>query len=385
MTNIYDIRMHAYNNNYNKYCTIHYRDEYWDKYDIEPDNVTHTDPDDGNGKPEFTNIEAYLDTQFITSIGELVPLQVWYTYNESQIFSQEVLDWITDVTMSDNPPPLFSVSYGWPEDFFGEDLINRINIEFAKAGARGITILFASGDGGAGGEEGCGYNNITQEEYFMPMFPASSIYITSIGGVTDGDPDINININSIYRISSNTNEQVWEDGGGGFSLYQSIQSWQKDAVNDYFSNNSTVLPDSNRYNSSGRAYPDISAQSARCEIYKDFKTAPVSGTSCSTPIVAGIFALLNDLRLANNMSSLGFANPLIYELASKNSSNFNDVTIGSNFGCYGRDPGFSAAVGWDPASGWGSPNYQVLKEYVMQTGEKTKKYAQKRKKQRRGE
>ena len=122
-------------------------------------------------------------------MGELVPLQVWYTYNESQIFSEEVLDFITDVTMSDNPPPLFSVSYGWPEDFFGQDLIDRINIEFAKAGARGITIFFASGDAGAGGEGGCAYNNVTKEEYFMPMFPASSKYITSVGGVTKGDPN----------------------------------------------------------------------------------------------------------------------------------------------------------------------------------------------------
>ena len=38
----------------------------------------------------------------------------------------------------------------------------------------------------------------------------------------------------------------------------------------------------------------------------------VAGTSCSSPTAAGIFALLNDLRLKLGKSTLGFINPLIY-------------------------------------------------------------------------
>ncbi len=45
--------------------------------------------------------------------------------------------------------------------------------------------------------------------------------------------------------------------------------------------------------------------------------------------VAGIFALLNDYRLANGKPSLGFINPLIYP----NSGGFNDIKSGSNPGC----------------------------------------------------
>lgn len=46
--------------------------------------------------------------------------------------------------------------------------------------------------------------------------------------------------------------------------------------------------------------------------------------------VAGVFALLNDFRLSQGKTALGFINPLIYSTAS---SGFNDITSGSNPGC----------------------------------------------------
>ena len=44
---------------------------------------------------------------------------------------------------------------------------------------------------------------------------------------------------------------------------------------------------------------------------------------------------------------------------------FNDITEGSNSGGLSCD-GFKATQGWDPASGWGSPNFGLLKTLVMQ-------------------
>merc|ERR1712072_1301686 len=88
------------------------------------------------------------------------------------------------------------------------------------------------------------------------------------------------------------------------------------------------LPDKSKgYNISGRAYPDISAQAT------NFCVTPggcgVAGTSCASPTAAALFSLLNDLRLQNGQSTLGFLNPLIYE----NTDAFFDVTTGSNYGC----------------------------------------------------
>ena len=40
------------------------------------------------------------------------------------------------------------------------------------------------------------------------------------------------------------------------------------------------------------------------------------GTSAATPIFSAILSMLNDWLLANNEAPIGFANPLLYDLAA---------------------------------------------------------------------
>ena len=109
--------------------------------------------------------------------------------------------------------------------------------------------------------------------------------------------------------------------------------------------------------------------------YNQNRDTVVSGTSCASPSAGGIFGLLNDLRLQNNMKQLGFLNPFIYQTAAKDSSAFSDVIEGYNRGCtIGVSKGFPAEPKWDAASGWGSPDYTKLATHVTQTGKKTRKY-----------
>ena len=61
---------------------------------------------------------------------------------------------------------------------------------------------------------------------------------------------------------------------------------------------------------------------------------------------------------------LGFVNPAIYRIALSPAyaAAFHDVTSGNNTV---KDPpatitGYRAGRGWDPVTGWGSPNAQVL-------------------------
>ena len=74
------------------------------------------------------------------------------------------------------------------------------------------------------------------------------------------------------------------------------------------------------------------------------------GTSFAAPMWAGYLALVNQQALANGHSALGFINPLIYQIAAGTgySSAFHDIKSGSN--------GFPATVGYDLATGLGSPN-----------------------------
>merc|ERR1712166_152412 len=144
---------------------------------------------------------------------------------------------------------------------------------------------------------------------------------------------------------------------GGFSNYWATPSWQKDATAAYIKTNPA---DSKVYNATGRGFPDISAQAT------NFCVTPfgcgIAGTSCASPTAAGIFGLLNDLRLQNGKATLGFLNPFLYQ----NAGAFFDVTQGSSTGGCGffGGAGWPAAKGWDAVTGLGTPNYQKLAKVV---------------------
>eukprot|EP00439_Symbiodinium_sp_Y106_P009763 s6990_g1.t1 len=137
-----------------------------------------------------------------------------------------------------------------------------------------------------------------------------------------------------------------------------MPDYQKDAVAAYLKNEG-LPPKSRGYNVSGRAYPDISAQATRFLVIAGLPVPGVSGTSCASPTAAGVIALLNDLRLQKNASTLGFLNPLIYSHLSA----FNDITEGSSSSDCGE--GWPAKAGWDAVTGAGTPDYQRLAKVVQ--------------------
>jgi subtilase family serine protease len=85
-----------------------------------------------------------------------------------------------------------------------------------------------------------------------------------------------------------------------------------------------------------------------------------SGTSGSAPLWGGLIALADQ----DAHHDLGFVNPLIYRIARSSSYSraFHDVTTGNNSVGDGQAiiTGYQAGPGWDPVTGWGSPNAQVL-------------------------
>lgn len=128
---------------------------------------------------------------------------------------------------------------------------------------------------------------------------------------------------------------------GGFSNIFARPSYQDGAVQQYF--NQLGSTNAGLFNTSGRGFPDISAQSVNFFTWIADELFFVLGTSASTPTWASVIALLNDARLNAGKPSLGFINPLLY---SQGAAALNDITSGSNPGC-GRQ-GFPALSGWDP-------------------------------------
>jgi len=130
-----------------------------------------------------------------------------------------------------------------------------------------------------------------------------------------------------------------------------------------------TMPPTCAFNSTNRATPDVSALGdVHFQVINGGSTISVGGTSASSPSFSAILSLLNDLRLNQKKSTFGFVLPWIYTTAANNPTAFYDVTMGDNYrvGCCksGQQAGFECAVGWDPVTGVGTPNYAVLKTLV---------------------
>jgi len=285
----------------------------------------------GPNNPNNPGLEASLDIEYIMGVAPNVP--TWFVYTDGFHEGQEpFLDWIEAMINTTNSPWVHSVSYGDDENSLTADYMQRINVEFQKFGIMGKSIMFASGDDGVGCDSTC--------KKFVPNFPATSPYVTAVGGIYwDG--------NSFFGDSISS---------GGFSNQFNSLSYQTSAVKQYLSTASNI-PSNTYYNLTGRAFPDVSSFSENVIIIVDGGETFVGGTSCASPIFSGIVSLLNDARQQVGKPTLGFLNPFIY----KNAKAFTDITEGINeASCCNSGEGFSCSVGWDPVTGVGVPNFPKL-------------------------
>ncbi|NXT54871.1 TPP1 peptidase, partial [Pluvianellus socialis] len=141
--------------------------------------VDHVVGHQGKGK---AGLEASLDVEYIMSTG--ANISTWVFSNAGRHESQEpFLAWLLLLSNMSSVPWVHSVSYGDDEDSLSLAYMERVNVEFMKAAARGLTILFASGDDGAGCRRVPGGNHT-----FRPSFPASSPYVTTVGGTSFKNP-----------------------------------------------------------------------------------------------------------------------------------------------------------------------------------------------------
>jgi len=293
------------------------------------------------GKNEDTaGVESELDIEYIKAVAPEVPLTVVYNAQYS------LLDWCNQITSLADSPLVHSVSYGNDEaQQTSTEYMLTANTAFQKAALKGISILFAAGDQGVCGREGCGFFF----KKFHPDFPAGSPYITAVGGT-------NFATQGVIG-----DEEAWAEGGGGFSDTFDIPSYQTSFVAAYKASPDAALPPQKMWNNTGRGYPDIAALGGQKNSYcvaTGGRFGGVAGTSASCPVVAGIFAKLNGLRLASGKKSLGFLNPFLYQ----NADAFQDVKLGTNNN--GGEYGFKAIKGWDAATGLGTPDFSALSKAV---------------------
>ncbi|KAI0755126.1 family S53 protease [Daedaleopsis nitida] len=329
----------------NKLAVTGYSQQYANQADLEsfltqyrpdmPSSTTFTlDAIDGGQNPQDANTagpEANLDIQYTLGVATGVPTVFISVGGQNQ--DQDLFGWLdvaNHLLAQTTPPHVLTTSYSWNEQLISQASAVKLCNAYAQLGARGISILNSAGDSGVAGNNGCGADGS-----FIPHFPPTCPYVTSVGG-THGIPETALPYTS-----------------GGFSNYFAMPSYQTNAVKGYLS----VLGSTNsgKYNASGRAFPDVSIQSEHFLFLLNGAVRSISGTSAATPAFASVIALLNDRLIAAGKNPLGFLNPFLY---STGASAFNDITVGSNPGC--NTDGFPAKAGWDPVTGLGTPDFNKL-------------------------
>ena len=308
------------------------------------------------------DVEANLDAQYAYPLayptpgiyystggrGELVPDLDQPTQADNQ--NEPYLDFLHYVLSlpDEELPTTLTTSYGEDEQSVPESYSNMTCSLFAQLGARGVSVLFSSGDTGPG--SACQTNDGKNTTRFLPIFPAACPYLTSVGGTYHVQPERAIAFSS-----------------GGFSDRFPRPSYQDAAVKQFLG----ILGNTWKglYNPNGRGFPDVAAQAYNFTVIDRGDEIRVGGTSASAPAFAGIVSLLNSARLSKGRKPLGFLNPFIYK---KGYRGLTDIVDGTSRGCTGTDiysglpapfvpnAGWAAVEGWDPVTGYGTPIYPEL-------------------------
>ena len=260
-----------------------------------------------------------------------------------------------------NVAPVVSLSFGNCEAAIGTAGNQFWNSLWQQAAAQGMTVLVAAGDSGAAG---CDSPSSSTGTVAGVNGMCSTPYSTCLGGTQFSDAS---NPNAYWSAgNSSTYESalsyipeaawnasgtvtggsgLWAGGGGPSQIYPK-PSWQSGpgVPADGF-----------------RDTPDVSLNSASHDGYLlafNGQFYVVAGTSVAAPSFAGLLAI----AVQKTGAPLGNANPVLYSLATEQSSGgasvFHDITTGNN--TVPGVAGFTAGPGYDLATGLGSVDASLL-------------------------
>ena len=213
---------------------------------------------------------------------------------------------------------------------------------------RHVTVAVAAGDFGAEGQP-C---TTTPALARAVVFPASDPLALAVGGTS---------LDASHRTGAYIGETVWNRPGSGIpGVVASGGGFSRDFARPAYQNGVSGI-------GARRGVPDVASDAdpdtgiAFVEASGgQFGIYPAGGTSAGAPVWAGIVAMADQYAGRH----LGFINPAIYEIGRGTQYHhaFHDVTKGSNTVQVGAVTvkGFDAGSGWDPVTGWGSPNAQGL-------------------------
>jgi subtilase family serine protease len=247
-------------------------------------------------------LEISLDVEWAHAIAPNAAIDLVEAATNSNANLYGAINWAVN-----NGAHIVSMSWGTGEA--SSEL--SLDSNFEKSG---VTFLASAGDSGG---------DVT--------YPSASPYVVSVGGTT-------LNLSSSGTLISET---AWSSGGGGVSQYEAEPAYQTNFG----------------LNLGGRGTPDVSYDANPSSGVAVYDSTPyggesgwfqVGGTSAGAPQWAGLVALADQGR-TTPLSSTNLTRSPIYNAAvgTLYALNYRDITSGSN--------GYPAGVGYDLATGLGSP------------------------------
>lgn len=237
-------------------------------------------------------------------------------------------------------------SYGWTGEAIPKGYIKPYEDTLVQAAAEGIGVYFSSGDDGD--------NSLLYGIPPTANWPASSPWVTAVGGTSLG-----IGVGNTYvgetgwsttkqsLIYSNGQPDHWKDrgfvygGGGGPSHVFSAPWYQSGVATDGGMRTTpdiSMLGDPNTGMLVGQTqyFPDGSCGGGATTCYGEYR---IGGTSLSSPLLAGVMAVVDQMRTDNHLSPLGFANPAIYAAYASHTGlhDVNSTSIGGWSWLYRND------------------------------------------------
>jgi hypothetical protein len=304
-------------------------------------------PVDGGQPPGPGSGEAALDIESVSALAPAAHIDVYEA-------PENLYGWVDNYNqiVADDTARVISTSWGLCEQTFLDENPGQLaaeNVIFEQAASQGQTVFAAAGDAGS---DDCEYTP-PEKPLVSVDDPASQPYVVGVGGTT------------AINVDQPPAEQAWNNGagagGGGISTLWDQPAWMP-ASADALSNAGSCSAPAGEV---CRTVPDVSAfadQYTGITIYYAGSWYTIGGTSESAPLWAAMLAEVNASSTCAASSStqdgVGFAAPLLYDVArnpTDYASGFTDVTVGNNDILNATGGKYTAGVGYDLATGLGSP------------------------------
>jgi subtilase family serine protease len=290
----------------------------------------------GASAPYVAGTEEVEDTEMVHAIAPGATLDVVLVPDNARASTADftaALTGLVRVAIAQGAA-VISISASYGERFFSPAQVASIHAALQRAADRHVTVVASSGDTGAISDNG---------PPKQVSLPASDPLVLSVGGTT---------LDVGFRTGAYHGEMAWNQdtdvSAGGFSSLFRTPSYQDGVpgIGDM------------------RGVPDVAANadstSAMALTFTGGVLIPAQGTSAATPLWAAVIALADQ----EAGQHLGFVDPAIYRIALSGAYHraFHDVVTGDNSVMWptGVFVGYQARPGWDPVTGWGSPDAQVL-------------------------